>query len=42
MDYSRPSTNFFPGHIRGMTEQLREWQMGSFYRVGLETAIGTA
>ena len=35
MDYSRPSTNFFMAYIRGMTEQLREWQMGSFYWVGL-------
>jgi hypothetical protein len=35
MDYSGPSDNFFMAYIRGITEQLREWQMGSFYWVGL-------
>ena len=35
MDYNQSSSNFFMAYIRGMTEQLREWQMGSFYWVGL-------
>ena len=35
MDYSQPVSNFFMAYIRGMTEQLREWKMGSFYWVGL-------
>ena len=36
MDYNDPNpTNYFMAYIRGMSEQLREWQMGSFYWVGL-------
>lgn len=35
MDYNKPSTNYFMAYIRGMTDQLREWKMGSFYWVGL-------
>lgn len=35
MDYNSKPTNYFMAYIRGMTEQLRQWQMGSFYWVGL-------
>ena len=35
MDYNSTPTNYFMAYIRGMSEQLREWQMGSFYWVGL-------
>lgn len=36
MDYNDPNpTNYFMAYIRGMSEQLREWRMGSFYWVGL-------
>lgn len=35
MDYNKTPTNYFMAYIRGMTEQLRQWQMGSFYWVGL-------
>lgn len=34
-DYNKPSTNYFMAYIRGITEQLRKWEMGSFYWVGL-------
>lgn len=34
-DYNKPSENYFMAYIRGITEQLREWEMGSFYWVGL-------
>jgi len=35
MDYSKPPTNFFEAYIRGVSNQLREWKMGSFYWIGL-------
>lgn len=35
MDYSEPPTNFFEAYIRGISNQLRNWQMGSFYWIGL-------
>jgi len=35
MDYSLPPTNFFEAYIRGVSNQLREWKMGSFYWIGL-------
>ncbi|MCQ2104709.1 MAG: carbohydrate-binding protein [Fibrobacter sp.] len=36
MDYNDPNpTNYFMAYIRGMSEQLRQWKMGSFYWVGL-------
>lgn len=35
MDYNQKPTNYFMAYIRGMTEQLRQWEMGSFYWVGL-------
>jgi|GEM_PF-946695 len=35
MDYSQPPTNFFEAYIRGVSNQLRQWQMGSFYWIGL-------
>ena len=36
MDYNDPNpTNYFMAYIRGMSEQLRRWEMGSFYWVGL-------
>ena len=35
MDYNSAPTNYFMAYIRGMAEQLREWQMGSFYWPGL-------
>jgi len=36
LDYSKPPTNFFEAYIRGMSSQLRAWNMGSFYWVGLK------
>jgi len=35
MDYNKPAENYFMAYIRGITEQLRNWEMGSFYWVGL-------
>ena len=35
MDYNSTPTNYFMAYIRGMSDQLREWQMGSFYWPGL-------
>lgn len=36
MDYNDPNPkNYFMAYIRGMSEQLRQWKMGSFYWVGL-------
>lgn len=36
MDYNDPNpTNYFMAYIRGMSEQLKQWKMGSFYWVGL-------
>jgi len=36
LDYSKSPTNFFEAYIRGMSSQLRAWNMGSFYWVGLK------
>lgn len=35
MDYNTNPTNYFMAYIRGMSDQLREWEMGSFYWPGL-------
>ena len=35
MDYNKTPTNYFMAYIRGMSDQLREWEMGSFYWPGL-------
>lgn len=35
MDYNQEPTNYFMAYIRGIPEQLREWEMGSFYWPGL-------
>jgi MYXO-CTERM domain-containing protein len=35
LDYSQPPTNYFEAYIRGMSSQLRAWNMGSFYWPGL-------
>ncbi|MCB9495985.1 MAG: cellulase [Fibrobacteria bacterium] len=35
MDYDKPATNFFEAYIRGISQQLRDWKMGSFYWPGL-------
>jgi len=35
MDYNQPPNNYFTAYIRGMSDQLREWEMGSFYWPGL-------
>ena len=35
-DYNKSSTNYFMAYIRGTTEQLRQWNMGSFYWAGLK------
>lgn len=34
-DYNSPPGTFFVAYLRGMTSQLREWNMGSFYWPGL-------
>src|SRR4051795_4960821 len=36
LDYSKTPTNYFEAYIRGMSSQLRAWNMGSFYWVGLK------
>ncbi len=36
LDYSKAPTNYFEAYIRGMSSQLRAWNMGSFYWVGLK------
>ena len=36
LDYSKAPTNYFEAYIRGMSNQLRAWNMGSFYWVGLK------
>jgi hypothetical protein len=36
LDYSQAPTNYFEAYIRGMSSQLRAWNMGSFYWVGLK------
>jgi len=35
LDYSKPPTNYFEAYIRGISSQLRSWNMGSFYWPGL-------
>ena len=35
MDYNSTPTNYFMAYIRGMSDQLNEWEMGSFYWPGL-------
>jgi MYXO-CTERM domain-containing protein len=35
LDYSKSPTNYFEGYIRGISNQLRSWNMGSFYWPGL-------
>src|ERR1019366_7319471 len=35
-DYSTTPTNYFEAYIRGMSSQLRSWNMGSFYWAGLK------
>jgi hypothetical protein len=35
LDYSQPPTNYFEAYVRGMSSQLRAWNMGSFYWPGL-------
>lgn len=35
MDYNKPAVNFFEAYIRGISQQLRDWKMGSFYWPGL-------
>jgi hypothetical protein len=35
MDYGKTATNFFEAYIRGISQQLRDWKMGSFYWPGL-------
>ena len=36
LDYSKAPTNYFEAYIRGMSSQLRAWNMGSFYWAGLK------
>jgi len=36
LDYSKTPTNYFEAYIRGMSSQLRAWNMGCFYWVGLK------
>jgi hypothetical protein len=35
LDYSKTPTNYFEAYIRGISSQLRTWNMGSFYWPGL-------
>jgi hypothetical protein len=35
LDYSKTPTNYFEAYIRGISSQLRAWNMGSFYWPGL-------
>lgn len=35
MNYNIAGTNFFEAYIRGISQQLRDWKMGSFYWPGL-------
>jgi MYXO-CTERM domain-containing protein len=35
LDYSKTPTNYFEAYIRGISNQLRTWKMGSFYWPGL-------
>jgi MYXO-CTERM domain-containing protein len=36
LDYSQSPTNYFEAYIRGVSGQLRAWNMGSFYWAGLK------
>src|SRR5437764_3908297 len=36
LDYSKSPTSYFEAYIRGMSSQLRAWNMGSFYWAGLK------
>ena len=36
LDYSKAPTNYFEAYLRGMGNQLRAWNMGSFYWAGLK------
>jgi len=36
MDYNSSPTNYFEAYIRGISSQLRTWNMGSFYWAGLK------
>jgi hypothetical protein len=36
LDYSKSPTNYFEAYIRGISSQLRAWNMGSFYWAGLK------
>src|SRR6185503_15462719 len=36
LDYSKSPTNYFEAYIRGVSSQLRAWNMGSFYWAGLK------
>lgn len=35
MNYNLPASNFFEAYMRAITQQLRDWKMGSFYWPGL-------
>lgn len=35
LDYSKSPTNYFEAYLRGVSSQLRAWNMGSFYWPGL-------
>jgi len=35
LDYSQSPTNYFEAYVRGVSSQLRAWNMGSFYWPGL-------
>ena len=35
MDYNAAGTNFFEAYMRAVTQQIRDWKMGSFYWPGL-------
>ena len=35
LDYSKSPSNYFEAYIRGISNQLRSWNMGSFYWPGL-------
>jgi hypothetical protein len=35
MNYNVPGTNYFEAYMRAITQQLRDWKMGSFYWPGL-------
>ena len=35
LDYDKSPTNYFQAYIPGISSQLRSWNMGSFYWIGL-------